>query len=259
MEKIKMKKYLIILIIILTTSVFAKEKKRINIISGYKENYIVKTLNNKDELKGQISVKMSLLYPESTGVFFGYTNKFWWDIGKESAPFREFNHEPVLFYQANNSNILNIDNIEHIRFGIGHLSNGSSGIDSRSINYFIFISAKYHYQLSTNYQIGGITYLSHHKQNKDNSYLRDYWNTYKQAIFIQKKTKNTIEKEKIIYTIKPTKNFKKYSHSLEIQIRLFSNYIQPYLYSRFDCGYVASGLIDYNKKQLSYYLGIVFK
>lgn len=250
---------LIMLLILFTAISGYTEKQRTDNLSTFKDNYFTKTLDRKEEVQGQISVKMNLIYPETKGIYFAYTNTFWWDIGKYSSPFREFNHEPLLFYEMNNNNILNNKYINNIRVGGGHKSNGKAGVISRSIDYFGFTSISYHYQITSNYQIGGETYISIQKYGIDNKDMKDYWNSYSQSISFINKSQNTIEKEKITYSIKPSRTFKNFNHSLEGQVRLFNNYIQPYLYMRIEYGYLSNGLVEYNKKELSSYAGIIFK
>ncbi len=51
---------------------------------------------NKGELKFQFSVKYELI--ADTDWYFGYTQKSFWSIRKESAPFRETNFSPETFW-----------------------------------------------------------------------------------------------------------------------------------------------------------------
>ncbi|MDH5649779.1 MAG: phospholipase A, partial [Gammaproteobacteria bacterium] len=91
------------------------------------------------EIKGQISVKMQLereLFGDNGYLYLAYTQKAHWQAynSRDSAPFRDTNHEPELFITfLTNQRILWLKN-RLISFGINHQSNGRSGSLSRSWN-----------------------------------------------------------------------------------------------------------------------------
>ena len=106
------------------------------------------------EIKFQLSVKAPLSY----GVFDGYgdlwvayTNTSWWQAYNDnSAPFRETNHEPEVFFTfPMESKILGMD-LNLITLGFSHQSNGRSGNLSRSWNrlYANFVMTKDNFVLS---------------------------------------------------------------------------------------------------------------
>lgn len=91
------------------------------------------------EAKLQISFKVPLneddIFFPNDGVYFGFTMKSFWQVynTKLSAPFRETNYRPEIFYQAPiNSQMF--DGAWVGRFGIEHESNGRSQLLSRSWN-----------------------------------------------------------------------------------------------------------------------------
>lgn len=126
-------------------------------LSGFKPNYIIyghksgnddaENMNNGCDIKFQISLKKQLSPPKSISdytpnllkkiggkLFFGYTQKSFWDICRDSAPFRESNYNPSLFLE-NSLGIINIGDIEiHLpnSYGYEHESNGQAGNISRS-------------------------------------------------------------------------------------------------------------------------------
>lgn len=61
-------------------------------------------------------------------IFFSYTQESYWDICKESAPFRETNYRPGLFYR-NNVSILGVRT--DLYLGYEHESNGRDGNQSK--------------------------------------------------------------------------------------------------------------------------------
>lgn len=91
------------------------------------------------EVKFQFSFKMPIvrnLVARHGHLYFAYTNlSFWqaynWDV---SSPFRETNHEPEIFFAADNDwSLFGVRNSRNA-IGISHQSNGYSGPQSRSWN-----------------------------------------------------------------------------------------------------------------------------
>lgn len=91
------------------------------------------------EIKLQISFKVPLLEPglfhSEDGVYFGFTMKsFWQAYNREiSAPFRETNYRPELFYQTP-IKVPSLNGAFFFRTGFEHESNGRSQLLSRSWN-----------------------------------------------------------------------------------------------------------------------------
>ena len=61
------------------------------------------------------------------GLFFAYTLKALWSINSASAPFRDYNHNPEVFYETQSEGPVSFG-----RIGYEHESNGMGGEDSRS-------------------------------------------------------------------------------------------------------------------------------
>ncbi|PLT19989.1 phospholipase A [Ralstonia mannitolilytica] len=109
-------------------------------------------------VKFQLSFKFRLLEPEnpaSTGLldnlYFGYTQFSLWDLGKESAPFRDTNYRPSLFYYRPDTGIRG-GALTRLSFagGIEHESNGRDGDASRAIN-TVFVRPTFHFGDLTDY------------------------------------------------------------------------------------------------------------
>lgn len=115
----------------------------------YKDNYFIAgtdlfstpTRWNSDA-KFQISVRHRLTnstLPFKTYLYLTYTQKAFWDVFKESFPFRDLNYNPaigigkVLIYK---NRLLGA-----IALQVEHESNGKDGIDSRSWNKITFVSS----------------------------------------------------------------------------------------------------------------------
>ncbi|CAJ0774607.1 hypothetical protein LMG7141_00201 [Ralstonia condita] len=109
-------------------------------------------------VKFQLSFKFRVFQPEnpaSTGVldnlYFGYTQFSLWDLGKESAPFRDTNYRPSLFYYRPDTGVRG-GALSRLSFagGIEHESNGRDGDASRAIN-TVFIRPTFHFGDLTDY------------------------------------------------------------------------------------------------------------
>ncbi|GGW86371.1 phospholipase A [Alteromonas halophila] len=90
------------------------------------------------EAKFQISVKTPLYLNDQKagGLYFGFTLTSFWQLYNDevSKPFRETNYEPELFWQQNTElNVLGYT-FNTIQAGFNHMSNGQSGLRSRSWN-----------------------------------------------------------------------------------------------------------------------------
>lgn len=90
----------------------------------------------------QLSFKFRLLQPDDMrsrslidNLYFGYTQYSLWDLQSPSAPFRDTNYRPSLFYYLPDLGLHNnwLDRMA-IAAGLEHESNGRAGPDSRSLN-----------------------------------------------------------------------------------------------------------------------------
>lgn len=117
----------------------------------YKNNYIsFGSMDNDDEstpfsgesldIKFELGMKFRLFpqIKELEGlapIKFGYSQKSWWDISEASAPFKEHNYNPEIFWDftenlAKPSSTTRLHIFDTI--GVEHQSNGRDGLDSRS-------------------------------------------------------------------------------------------------------------------------------
>lgn len=106
--------------------------------------------HSNTEIKFQLSLKaplMSGLFNRDGSLWVAYTNVSWWQAyNSNSAPFRETNHEPEIFYlQPINREIMGFD-LKMAALGLSHQSNGRGGDLSRSWNrlYAMFVFTKDH-------------------------------------------------------------------------------------------------------------------
>ena len=102
--------------------------------------------------KFQLSFKFRIFQPENPAsaalldnLYFGYTQFSLWDLGKESAPFRDTNYRPSVFYYRPDTGIHG-GALTRLSFagGIEHESNGRDGDASRAIN-TVFVRPTFHF------------------------------------------------------------------------------------------------------------------
>jgi len=143
-------------------------------ITAHKQNYILPyTHSNKvnrgpyafqsdwaDELKSyeakfQLSIKVPLttnpIFTETDGLYVGFTLQSWWQLyaGEISAPFRETNYQPEIFYLTA-TNWHPFGGSTGVMIGMEHQSNGRTQLLSRSWNrvYTSFMFEKDNFALS---------------------------------------------------------------------------------------------------------------
>ena len=113
-------------------------------LSPYEPMYLLFGGRGDDTARFQLSFKYRLLdergalarfLPGVGGIHFGFTQTSLWDIGSNSAPFRDTSYRPALFYY--NPQIIASGGgrfLMGLETGFEHESNGRDGERSRSIN-----------------------------------------------------------------------------------------------------------------------------
>ena len=115
-------------------------------IELYKFNYLLPVTYAKTvpddgrksvETKFQISLAKPLFYDVfglRESLVAAYTQTSWWQITKESSPFRETNYQPEIFLNFASPKYLEKIGVQNLKFGLLHESNGRDGSSSRSWN-----------------------------------------------------------------------------------------------------------------------------
>lgn len=127
----------------------------------YKDNYFItgtsfsggKVTKNNSDIKFQISLRHRLyrnLLPYKVYAFLTYTQKSFWDVYRNSMPFKESNYNPTIGFGRNFIHGGRIAAIGMLQFE--HESNGRDSIFSRSWNRVAFTGI---YHLSCNYSVQG--------------------------------------------------------------------------------------------------------
>ena len=93
---------------------------------------------DKKEAKFKVSTKFPLYLEEAgfDGVYFGFTLTSFWQLynSEVSKPFRETNYEPEVFWQETADYSVFGYKFNTFQVGFNHMSNGQSGLQSRSWN-----------------------------------------------------------------------------------------------------------------------------
>ncbi|MEM6515975.1 MAG: phospholipase A, partial [Bacteroidota bacterium] len=179
--------------------------------------------------------------------FITYRQKAFWDIYRESLPFRETNYNPAigfskLFFRNRKFNYA-------LHFAFEHESNGRDGENSRSWNFF---SLSYLKPVGTNFQLRAKAWLpiGDISDNADITSYRGFFSvgaTYKAG--------------KDVYfdlDLQPAYDKKLQGHikaGVSLKIPKISN---QFIYLQYFGGY-SEDLIDYNESVSNLRLGIVFK
>ena len=94
-------------------------------------------VDNK-EAKFQVSAKLPLFLEDTgfDGLYFGFTLTSFWQLynSEASKPFRETNYEPEVFWQETADYSVLGYKFNTFQLGFNHMSNGQSGLRSRSWN-----------------------------------------------------------------------------------------------------------------------------
>ncbi|MDP3266260.1 MAG: phospholipase A [Sulfuricurvum sp.] len=125
--------------------------------------------NKNLESEFQISLTKMLtynLFGWNEYINFAYTQKVWWQIYSDSAPFRETNYLPELFIGVPTSGVINTaSGLKLTKLGFIHESNGQDGYRSRSWNrlylaglwqwHELFLSTRVWYRIPENKKYDG--------------------------------------------------------------------------------------------------------
>ncbi|WP_373379746.1 phospholipase A [Cupriavidus nantongensis] len=78
-------------------------------------------------------------------LYFSYTQFSLWDLNEDSAPFRDTNYRPSLFYYLSDTGVRNsVISRMSLATGLEHESNGRNGVESRSIN-TVFVKPTFYF------------------------------------------------------------------------------------------------------------------
>jgi len=225
--------------------------------SIYKDNYFITgvPLNKKisgetADAKFQMSIRHRLTtsrLPFDSFLYLTYTQKSFWNIYRESAPFRDSNYNPGIGL----GRYVIVDNrltgAAFLQFE--HESNGRDSIDSRSMNWIGF-SGKYFItsQLAVRFKVT-LPFLL----DEENSDILDYRGTG----FFSADYKTSDNQWWFTGTYSPRKSMKALNFQLTAGYKIsdrFNQYIFGELYSG-----TGDSLLDYKRKDVQLRVGICIK
>lgn len=223
----------------------------------YKDTYFTtgiplnKTIDkNTADAKFQISVRQRLTksrLPFNSFLYFTYTQKSFWNIYAESAPFRDNNYNPSIGvgkYIIHN-NILKGGAFLQVE----HESNGRDGKESRSWN-MVSLSSTYYYNLQLAFRFKVWIPIVDGEENDD---LVDYRGIGMFSVnHITKNKKWWFEAE-----VNPRKGFGNANTTITASFKISKNANQ-YIYARFYNG-TGDSLLDYNKYEMNIRVGFCIK
>ena len=198
----------------------------------------------------QISIRHRLTksrLPFNSFLYLTYSQKSFWDIYDESAPFRDNNYNPSLGlgrYMIHNNRLKGTLFVQ-----LEHESNGKSGEDSRSWNMLSF-STKYFFNLRLFFGLKAWIPFVDGGENKD---LLDYRGLGTiSANYINKNGRLWLTAE-----VNPRKGWGNANTTFTASFKINKSDNQ-YLYARFYNG-KGESLLDYNKYDMNIRIGICIK
>jgi phospholipase A1 len=127
-------------------------RPELDVLTFHRANYFVAGFTRQTQVKFQFSIKYDL-WPNvgHHTVYLGYTQKSLWDLYGRSAPFRESNYAPEIFYAHYHSEMHGEPSpgcgLFGEQLGFEHESNGEQGDASRAWNrFFVELAATCHGQ-----------------------------------------------------------------------------------------------------------------
>ncbi|MEX2335432.1 MAG: phospholipase A [Pseudohongiella sp.] len=229
----------------------------------YKDNYIVfgqaRTADGSVPFSGeQLDTKFELgltfnLFDEITNLTFlaplgfGYSQRSWWNIAEDSAPFAEHNYNPEMFWRFDQPHRPLAGKFPFVDIiGVEHQSNGLQGSGSRSWDR-AYIQKEFDLlpRLSINIKLWHV--LGDEANNND---ITDYLGQGEATIKFMPN-----ERTRIRLRAMKGNNVEKYSYQLDISYR------RPWVNSAFFISYYegyGEALISYNRKSRSLRAGLYF-
>lgn len=224
---------------------------------AYKDNFFItgfplnKSINRQTaDILFQISIRQRLTrsrLPFHSFLYLTYTQKSFWNIYAESAPFKDNNYNPGLGlgrYIIHDNKLYGITCLQ-----IEHESNGKDGLESRSWN-MLSVSAKYfiNYRLS----VSGKLWLPY-VDGGENKKLLDYRGLgYFSIEYLSRNQRWWITAD-----LNPRKKFGNINSTLTAAYQISKNN-NLYLYARFFEG-KGESLLDFDKHTMNLRFGFCMK
>lgn len=229
----------------------------------YKDNYLIAGQMRMDDgslpfsgeeldIKFELGMTFSLFANSQAFEFldplrFGYSQRSWWNIAADSAPFTEHNYNPEVFWRFDQPERPMLGNPPFVDvIGLEHQSNGLSGAESRSWDrVYVQKSVQLLPRLSVNVKLWSI--LNTESTNED---IRDYLGSGMLDI-------NFHPNDRTVLRVRAIRG----SNSSKISYQADVRYHRPWLNSAFFISYYdgyGEALVNYNKKSQSLRAGLYF-
>lgn len=150
------------------------------VLSANEPMYFVVGGNGRLSARFQLSFKYRLFdsgslpvawMPQLGNLHFGYTQNSLWDLGANSAPFRDTSYRPSFFWQGASRGEEWMPAL--LRAGYEHESNGKDGVNSRSIN-TLFVQPVWHASFSHGRTLIFAPKIYGYLEKSDNSDIQNY-------------------------------------------------------------------------------------
>jgi len=214
-------------------------------------------LSGEPDTKVQLSLKLRPI--KSENLYFGYTQLMFWELGKNSAPFKDVNYNPELYYEW----VVGKAFTRAIRLGLEHRSNGREGTTSRSYDrvytdallavglgsYEVLWNAKVFYVYDIDW-----------RYNRDMKNYMGWWSTRFSVQGVDEQYFPRKAEAYVSFSSGGTKGEKLGNGAVEFGLKYRARLLgfMPYLMIQYYYGYMES-MLTYNKRTHSYRAGFTFQ
>jgi phospholipase A1 len=223
----------------------------------YRDNYFItgvptnKRINKfTADAKYQISIRQRLtktFLPFNSFLMLTYTQKSFWDIFAESAPFADSNYNPGLMLAKP---IITGNKLRGMAsFAFEHESNGKDSSESRDCNYFVLTGI---YFFNASLSVQGKLWAGFLGENN-----KDLWRKYRGYSLVALNYRSLNDRFWISAVITPYRKTGNFNTQLELNYKL-SPKANQYLFFQWYQGYGES-LLDYNKYSSMVRVGMCIK
>lgn len=234
-------------------------------VSAYNPVYFIAG-DYQSEVKVQMSFKYSIFHPWKVGLYAGYNQLMFWDLYKNSNPFRQIDFNPELFWRFDSKNNflgdVDLVFVDYFQLGLfDHKSNGDAGVDSRGFDrcyaqiqcsFGSFLNAGFNFKYF--YIFPG--------RATENPDIQDYIGSFETKFFIKLKgEEDNVDYEELYASFGAggginggdiSKGWQEYG----LKIRPVLSRVRPYI--QYWTGY-AESMLTYNKRSSALRIGLIFE